>query len=118
MTQRARVGKRSGRPAAKSRGKKWSQHVTDTSHALDLEPDVFRLRSPKAMAASLRRSALHSKRRKSSPYQSALSMLTFYINRAGRGLSDSRKRVLERAKGELRTVFGREAPPGARRKRR
>jgi hypothetical protein len=117
-TQRARAGKRSGRTAAKGRRRKWSQHVTDTSHALDLEPAVFRLGSPKALAASLRRSALRSKRRKGSPYQSASSMLTFYINRAGRGLSASRKRVLERAKGELRAVFGREAQPGARRKRR
>jgi hypothetical protein len=86
---------------------KWSQEVTRTSNALDLEAKVFTLRSPKAVAASLKRSALRSKRRKASPYQSAVSMLNFYINRAGLGLSPSRKAVLERAKGELRQAFGR-----------
>jgi uncharacterized protein DUF3175 len=97
-----------GPTAAKSRAKKWSQHVTQTSNALDLEPNVFKLQSPRAVAASLKRSALRSKRRKAPAYQSAMSMLNFYINRGGRGLSASRKRVLERAKGELRQVFGRE----------
>jgi len=91
------------KPRAGSR--RWSQRVTETSHALDLETGVFRLRSPRAVAASLRRSALRSRRRKASPYQSAVSMLNFYINRAGTGLSASQKRVLERAKGELRHVF-------------
>jgi hypothetical protein len=93
--------------ATTSRRKKWSQHVTRTSHALDLEANVFTLRSPRAVAASLRRSALRSRHRKASPYQSAISMLNFYINRAGNRLSGSRKRVLERAKGELRKLFGR-----------
>ena len=88
-------------------GRRWSQKVTRTSNALDLEANVFKLRSPKAVAASLKRSALRSKRRKGSPYQSAISMLNFYINRAGRGLSPSRKAVLERAKSELRHAFGR-----------
>ena len=87
--------------------RKWSQEVTQKSNALDLEANVFTLRSPKAVAASLKRSALRSKRRKASPYQSAISMLNFYINRAGRGLSPSRKAVLERAKDELRQAFGR-----------
>lgn len=93
--------------AARSRRKKWSQDVTRTSHALDLEAKVFTLRSPKAVAASLKRSALRSRHRKSSPYQSAISMLNFYINRAGNKLSGSRKRVLEHAKGELRKLFRR-----------
>jgi len=97
------------RTAHRGRGKKWSQHVTQTSNALDLEANVFKLRSPTAVAASLKRSALRSGRRKASPYQSAASMLTFYINRAGKGLNPSRRRVLERAKGELRKAFGREA---------
>jgi hypothetical protein len=88
-------------------GKKWSQHVTRTSNALDLEPDVFKHSSPRQVANSLRRSALRSKRRKASPYQSALSMLNFYINRAGKNLAPSQKRVLERAKGELARVFRR-----------
>jgi Protein of unknown function (DUF3175) len=98
--------------------KRWSQHVTETSNALDLEASVFKLRSPRAVAASLRRSALRSKRRKASPYQSAMSMLNFYINRAGQGLSASQKRVLERAKGELRQAFHREPRASRSRSRR
>jgi Protein of unknown function (DUF3175) len=104
------------RAAVRSRGKKWSQRVTQTSNALDLEANVFKLRSPTAVAASLKRSALRSRRRKASPYQSAASMLNFYMNRAGKGLNPSQRRVLERAKGELRKAFGRE--PGPRRSRR
>ncbi len=90
---------------AKRRGKTWSQHVTRTSHALDLEANVFTLGSPRAVAASLKRSALRSRRRKASAYRSAVSMLNFYINRAGKKLKASRKRTLERAKGELRKAF-------------
>src|SRR6266705_1155740 len=97
-----------GRTTARNQRKKWSQHVTQTSNALDLEANVFKLRSPTAVAASLKRAALRSRRRKASPYQSAVSMLNFYINRAGKGLNPSRRRVLERAKGELRKAFGRE----------
>jgi hypothetical protein len=92
--------------------------VTETSNALDLEADVFTLRSAAAVAASLKRSALRSKRRKASAYQSAMSMLNFYINRAGKGLGTSQKRVLERAKGQLRREFGREPPRGPGRRRR
>ncbi len=105
-----------GRTTARNQRKKWSQHVTRTSNALDLEANVFKLRSPRAVAASLKRSALRSRRRKASPYQSAASMLTFYINRAGKGLKPARRRVLERAKGELRKAFGHEA--GSQRPRR
>jgi hypothetical protein len=83
-----------------------------------LDAKVFTLRSAKAVAASLKRSALRSKQRKASPYGSAISMLNFYINRAGRTLSPSRKRVLERAKSELRRAFGRESPSRGGRKRR
>jgi hypothetical protein len=79
----------------------------ETSNALDLEPGVFKLRTPRAVAESLKRSAERSHRRKSDPYRSAMSMLTFHINRAGRSLSPSRKKVLENAKRELRAVFGR-----------
>jgi len=122
--RRRSAGRSHGKPArrpprrtsARSRGRKWSQRVTRTSNALDLEPKVFKLRSPTAVAASLKRSALRSRRRKGSPYQSAVSMLNFYINRAGKGLSPSQRRVLERAKGALRKAFGRE--PEARRARR
>ncbi|MBS0297646.1 MAG: DUF3175 domain-containing protein [Proteobacteria bacterium] len=88
--------------------RKWSAAVSAHSDALDLEPKVFDQKSPKAIAASLKRSAEHSHRRKGSPFQSAMSMLTFYINRAGRKLPASRRRVLEKAKDELRHDFGRD----------
>ena len=90
-----------------SKSKRWSARVTKQSNALDLEPKVFRSRSPRKIALSLKRSTEHSKRRKAKPYQSAMSMLNFYINRAGKNLPKSRKRTLERAKDELRDVFGR-----------
>lgn len=82
--------------------------VTARSDALDLEPKVFRWANPGRIALSLKRSAETSKRRKGTPYQSAMSMLNFYINRAGKNMPKTRKRVLERAKDELRDVFGRE----------
>ena len=86
----------------------WSARVTMDSDALDLESGVFKLNDPKRIAASLKRSALRSRRRKAEPYRSALSMLVFYINRAGKSLSASRRRTLERAKVELRRQFDRE----------
>lgn len=76
------------------------------SNALDLEPGVFQRKSPRKIAESLKRSSEQSTRRKGTPYQSAMSMLTFYINRAGKTLSPARKRILERAKPELRKIFG------------
>jgi hypothetical protein len=88
--------------------KKWSQDVTEHSNALDLERDVFTKDDPKEIARSLKRSAEHSHRRKSSPYRSAMSMLTFYINRAGKDLEPKQKQVLEEAKDELRALFGRD----------
>ncbi len=90
-----------------SKSKRWSARVTKHSNALDLEPKVFRSRSPRKIALSLKRSAEHSKRRKAKPYQSAMSMLNFYINRAGKNLPKNREQTLERAKDELRDVFGR-----------
>jgi hypothetical protein len=78
-----------------------------TSNALDLEHGVFTKRSPRAVALSLKRSAERSKRRKSAPFRSAMSMLSFHINRGGKGLSASQRRVLERAKGELRRLYAR-----------
>jgi hypothetical protein len=93
--------------AARRRARKWSAKVTEHSDALDLQPQVFEQDDPKQIADSLKRSAEHSRRRKASPFQSAMSMLTFYLNRAGRNLPRSRKRVLEKAKGELRKDFGR-----------
>jgi len=87
--------------------RKWSQDVTEHSDALDLEKDVFTRDDPKSIALSLKRSAEHSQRRKGSPFQSAMSMLTFYINRAGKDLPEKQKKVLEKAKEELRAAFGR-----------
>jgi hypothetical protein len=84
----------------------WSQHVTATSNALDLEPKVFSSTSPRSVASSLKRSAERSKRRKATPYQSAMSMLTFYINRAGKKLTAEQRRVLMDAKTELRHLYG------------
>jgi hypothetical protein len=88
--------------------KKWSQDVTEHSNALDLDRDVFTLHDPKKIAQSLKHSAEHSNRRKSEPYRSAMSMLTFYINRAGKNLPKKQLEVLNRAKDELRIAFGRE----------
>jgi hypothetical protein len=87
--------------------KKWSAAVTRKSNALDLESKVFAKKTPREIARSLKRAAERSGRRKSSPYRSAMSMLTFYINRAGKNLPKSRLHVLERAKGELRKAFER-----------
>jgi hypothetical protein len=87
--------------------KRWSAKVTQRSNALDLEQDVFKWKDPHKIALSLKRSAQTSKRRKGTRYQSAMSMLNFYINRAGKNLPQKQKHILERAKGELRDVFGR-----------
>jgi hypothetical protein len=88
-------------------GGRWSQHVTETSNALDLRAGVFELHDPVAIARSLKRSAEHSHRRKSEPYRSAMSMLTFYINRAGSHLPARQRKTLEAAKDELRALFDR-----------
>jgi hypothetical protein len=95
------------KPIRRSAGRRWSARVTRESDALDLQGGVFKLRNPKRIAASLKRSAESSHRRKSNPYRSALSMLTFYINRAGKNLPASRRKTLQRAKIELRKQFGR-----------
>lgn len=101
----ARSARASGEAAG---GAYWSGEVTRHSNALDLEADVFTLEDPREIARSLKRSAEASTRRKSAPFRSAMSMLTFYINRAGKGLPESRRRVLEDAKDELRKEFGRQ----------
>jgi len=103
--RKARVGK----GARKATPKRWSQRVTRESDALDLDRGVFKLTSAKKIAASLKRSAERSKRRKSGAYRSALSMLTFYINRAGKKLPKTQRERLERAKAELKHQFGRES---------
>lgn len=87
--------------------RRWSQHVTETSNALDLDQGVFTWSDPKRIARSLKHSAEASGRRRGSPLQSAMSMLNFYINRAGSGLTVKQKRVLTQAKSELRKAFGR-----------
>ena len=95
--------KSGGRRSSKTR--KWSSEVTKHSNALDLPKGIFQKDDPGAIARGLKRSAEQSRRRKSSPFRSALSMLTFYINRAGKGMSARRRRVLERAKGRLREMY-------------
>ena len=86
--------------------KHWSQQVTQNSHALELEPGVFKLEDPREIARSLKRSADASRQRKSEPFRSAMSMLTFYINRAGSQLSAEQRYRLELAKDELRALYG------------
>lgn len=88
-------------------GRRWSGRVNATSNALDLERNVFKGRTARAIAASLKRSADRSRRRKGTPYQSAMSMLNFYINRGGRNLPATRRRTLEAAKNELRRLYDR-----------
>src|ERR1700694_3952329 len=114
---RKNTGKSTARKASSSRrksspkkalSKRWSQRVTRESDALDLKHGVFTLRDPKRIAASLKRSAEHSSRRKAGAYRSALSMLTFYINRAGKTLPKTQRERLQRAKGELKRQFGKE----------
>jgi len=87
--------------------KRWSKRVMETSNALDLEESVFKKESPREIAKSLKRSAEGSKRRKSEPFRSAMSMLTFYLNRAGKNLPQERKETLEKAKDELRDLYRR-----------
>jgi Protein of unknown function (DUF3175) len=98
----------STRRAKKASPRRWSQRVTRESDALDLKGGVFKLTSAKKIAASLKRSAERSSHRKSGAYRSALSMLTFYINRAGKNLPRTERDRLERAKGELKRQFGKE----------
>ena len=102
-----KTGTHHGRSTRKQRTRYWSGRVTRESDALALDRGVFTWSDPKRIAASLKRSAQQSKRRKADPYRSAMSMLTFYLNRGGKNLPQSRKRVLERAKMELRHQFGR-----------
>ena len=105
MTKRRRPLHRSKRTGTR----RWSADVMRSSNALDIAGGVFCFNSPRKIASSLKHSSEQSKRRKGTAYQSAMSMLNFYINRAGKSLSPNRKRILERAKSELRKVFGRES---------
>lgn len=103
----ARRAKKSPKKGTSLKRPRWSAQVTERSDALDLESNVFKGKDPHRIALSLKRSAERSKRRKGTPYQSAMSMLNFYINRAGKNLPQNQKRVLGRAKDELREAFGR-----------
>ena len=111
--QRARKARTQTRKAPRARkrrgprGRRWSARVTRESDALDLEQRVFTWHDPKRIARSLKRSAEHSRRRKARPYRSAMSMLTFYLNRGGRNLSGEQRKVLTRAKDELRRLYDR-----------
>jgi hypothetical protein len=112
ITRRQRSPLHSRRRPAK---KRWSADVTAHSNALDLDRSVFTWKDPRRIARSLKHSADRSRRRKSDPYRSAMSMLTFYVNRAGKNLGARQRSVLERAKGELRRLYKRPAPGGTRR---
>lgn len=101
-TQKKTVAKKKSSP------RKWSGRVTEKSNALDLDAGVFKKDDPKKIAVSLKRSAEKSKRRKAGPFQSAMSMLNFYINQAGKTLPKTRKNILEKAKDELRKLFHKE----------
>lgn len=105
ITPRAKSASRT-RATAKPK-RRWSAKVMERSDALDLKDNIFKNNDPKKIAASLKRSAEHSRRRKAGPYQSAMSMLNFYINRAGKNLSATRKKKLQAAKNELRAQFHR-----------
>ena len=107
MATKRQTRRSTARRSKRKSTRRWSARVTRESDALDLKKGVYSRRSPKAIARSLKRSAERSHRRKSDPYRSAMSMLTFFINRAGRKLPAGRKKVLQRAKDELRKEFGR-----------
>ena len=107
MAAARRISAAKAKRSARSKSRYWSGEVTRNSNALDLDPKVFTRGTARGIALSLKRSAERSKRRKAKPYQSAMSMLNFYINRAGKGLPARQRDVLERAKAELRKAFGR-----------
>ena len=116
MTERRRrLRARSASVTGADEAKRWSQRVTRESYALDLEPGVFTWDDPREIALSLKRSAEASTRRKAPPFQSAMSMVNFYINRAGKTLPDQRRQTLDQAKAELRKLFHREEDGSAHR---
>ena len=90
--------------------KKWSARVNATSNSLDLKENLFKSKNSEDIAKSLKRSAERSKRKKGTPFQSAMSMLNFYINRAGKNLTPTRKKILEGAKEKLRNLFNKKKP--------
>ena len=92
----------------KASPKKWSKSVTEHSNAMDLEKDIFKSEDPKKIAASVKKSAEKSKRKKAGPFQSAMSMINFYENRGGKNISSAQKKILDESKEELRKLYGRE----------
>lgn len=107
--QKTAAKKTAAKRAPAKKVDRWSQHVNETSDALDLQQGVFKLADPKKIAQSLKRSAEHSDRRKADPFRSAMSMLNFYVNRAGHNLAEAERRRLDKAKDELRALFDRPA---------
>ena len=118
MAKKAAPKNKAGKPASKKSSpkkaakkappKRWSKKVTETSDAMDLEKDIFKSKNPKKIAESVKSSAEKSKRKKTGPFQSAMSMINFYENRAGENLPAAQKKVLDDSKNELRKLFGRE----------
>jgi hypothetical protein len=106
--QRHKHAAQQAKPAANDKSRRWSHEVMEHSDAMDLKRDIFKTGNAQDIAESLKRSSTHSKRRKGTPFQSAMSMLNFYINRAGRNLPKSRRATLQQAKRKLREAFGRE----------
>jgi hypothetical protein len=104
----ARAAHHAKQGASGKKGRRWSHHVMETSDAMNIEPDIFKTGSAQTIAESLKRSSTKSRRRKGTPFQSAMSMLNFYINRAGRNLPKARRDTLAAAKKKLREAFGRE----------
>jgi hypothetical protein len=104
---------KAAKSGATKSGQKWSHHVMETSDAMDIEHNIFKTGSPQSIAESLKRSSTQSRRRKGTPFQSAMSMLNFYINRAGKNLPEKRLHLLEKAKSELRKLYGKEAARSA-----
>jgi hypothetical protein len=118
MTQKKAAAKKSApkkatakkTPTKKAGVKKWSGPVTEHSNAMDLEKDVFKSHNAKEIAASVKRSAEKSTRKKAGPFQSAMSMINFYENRGGKNISAAQKKILDQSKEELRKLFGKEEP--------
>jgi hypothetical protein len=108
MAARSKSTRRKASPAGTA-SRRWSKRVMETSDAMDLEQGVFKKKDPRAIALSVKRSAERSKRRKSAPFRSAMSMLTFYVNRGGHNLSAADKKRLMAAKDELRKLYGKQS---------
>jgi hypothetical protein len=106
--KKSSVKKSAPKKAKKAAPKRWSKKVTETSNAMDLEKDIFKSKEPKKIAKSVKHSAEKSKRKKAGPFQSAMSMINFYENRAGKNLATTQKKVLDKSKNELRKLYGRE----------